>query len=154
VSVWSLLLLAHPIQMIGFLIGSIPLYMLWALPTIGWLMLCSSWARTKPFLWAVVIPVAIGAMISWFHLLSTESFNSLWFWRDIVGRILFSVFPGGWLHDAAATQLSKDPSSISGFFSLGNSYAVLTAKNIWIGAAAGIAMLAGAVWFRRWRSDG
>ncbi|HUA82160.1 MAG TPA: ABC-2 transporter permease, partial [Dyella sp.] len=60
VSVWSLLVLAHPFQMVGFLIGSIPLYMLWALPTVGWLMLCSSWARTKPFLWAVVIPVALG----------------------------------------------------------------------------------------------
>jgi ABC-2 type transport system permease protein len=153
VSVWSLLVLAHPFQMIGFLIGSIPLYLLWALPTVGWLMLCSSWARTKPFLWAVVIPVALGVMISWFNLLGTEGFRSAWYWREIVARILFSVFPGGWLQHSASTELGKDPASIGHFFSLTNSYAVLGTADIWIGAAAGIAMLAGAVWFRRWRDD-
>ncbi|WP_233843001.1 ABC-2 transporter permease [Dyella sp. 2HG41-7] len=153
VSVWSLLVLAHPFQMVGFLIGSIPLYLLWALPTVGWLMLCSSWARTKPFLWAVVIPVALGVIISWFNLLGSEDFKSNWYWRDIVARVLFSVFPGGWLHDSAAHQLSKDPESIGQVFSLSNSYAVLASPNIWIGAAAGIAMLGGAVWFRRWRDD-
>ena len=153
VSVWSLLVLAHPFQMIGFLIGSIPLYLLWALPTVGWLMLCSSWARTKPFLWAAVIPVALGVMISWFNLLGSEGFKSSWYWREIVVRILFSVFPGGWLRDSAATQLSKDPESIGHFFNLSNSYAVLASPDIWIGAIAGIAMLAAAVWFRRWRDD-
>jgi ABC-2 type transport system permease protein len=153
VSVWSLLVLAHPFQMIGFLIGSIPLYLLWALPTVGWLMLCSSWARTKPFLWAAVIPVALGVMISWFNLLGSEGFKSSWYWREIVVRILFSVFPGGWLRDSAATQLGKDPESIGHFFNLSNSYAVLGTPDIWIGAVAGIAMLAGAVWFRRWRDD-
>jgi ABC-2 type transport system permease protein len=139
--------------MIGFLVGSIPLYLLWALPTVGWLMLCSSWARTKPFLWAVVIPLALGVMISWFNLLGTEGFRSAWYWREIVARALFSVFPGGWLRDSATAQLSKDPASIGHFFSLSNSYAVLGTPDIWIGAVAGIAMLAGAVWFRRWRDD-
>ena len=153
VSVWSLLALAHPFQVVGFLIGSIPLYLLWALPTVGWLMLCSSWARAKPFLWAVVIPVALGVMISWFNLLGSAGFKSSWYWRDIVARVLFSVFPGGWLRDTAAHQLDKDPQSIGHFFNLSNSYAVLATPDIWIGAAAGIAMLAGAVWFRRWRDD-
>ncbi|HTV86503.1 MAG TPA: hypothetical protein VME63_13960 [Dyella sp.] len=153
VSVWSLLVLAHPFQMIGFLVGSIPLYLLWALPTVGWLMLCSSWARTKPFLWAVVIPVALGVMISWFNLLSSDGFHSTWYWREILARALFSVFPGGWLHHGAETGLGKDPASIGQFFSLSTSYAALGTAEIWIGAAAGIAMLAGAVWFRRWRDD-
>ncbi|MDW8479598.1 MAG: hypothetical protein RML12_06830 [Xanthomonadales bacterium] len=29
-----------------------------ALPTVGWLMLCSAAARARPFLWAVLLPVA------------------------------------------------------------------------------------------------
>ncbi len=37
---------------------TIPVQVLWALPTVGWLLLCSCWARSKPFLWAVLIPVA------------------------------------------------------------------------------------------------
>jgi ABC-2 type transport system permease protein len=153
VSVWSLLTLAHPLQVVSFLIGSIPLYLLWALPTIGWLMLCSSWARSKPFLWAVVIPVAAGVMISWFNLLGSAGFKSSWYWREIMARALFSVFPGGWLRDTATQQLGNNPDHIGQLFTLSNSYAVLATPGIWIGAAAGIAMLAGAVWFRRWRDD-
>ena len=153
VSMWSLLVLAHPFQIVGFLIGSIPLYLLWALPTVGWLMLCSSWSKAKPFLWAVVIPVALGVMISWFNLLGSAGFKSNWYWREIVARVLFSVFPGGWLHDSAAQHLGNNPENIGSFFNLSNSYAVLATPEIWIGAVAGIAMLAGAVWFRRWRDD-
>lgn len=153
VSVWSLLTLAHPLQVVSFLIGSIPIYLLWALPTVGWLMLCSSWAKSKPFLWAVVIPVSLGVMISWFNLLGSAGFKSTWYWREIVARALFSVFPGGWMHATAEQHLHHNPEDISRFFNLSSSYAALASANIWIGAAAGIAMLAGAVWFRRWRDE-
>jgi ABC-2 type transport system permease protein len=153
ISVWSLLTLAHPLQLVGFLIGSIPLYLLWALPTVGWLMLCSSWARAKPFLWAVVIPVAVGVIISWFDLFGSVGFKSSWYWREIAARVLFSVFPGGWLRDHSLEHLGDNPESFSHFFSLSSSYAVLGSADVWVGAAAGIAMLAGAIWFRRWRDD-
>src|SRR5690606_33380529 len=32
---------------------------LWYLPVMGWLVLASAWAKTAPFLWAVLPPVAI-----------------------------------------------------------------------------------------------
>lgn len=153
ISVWSLLILAHPFQMIGFLIGSIPLYLLWALPTVGWLMLCSAWAKSKPFLWAVVIPVALGVTISWFNLLGSAGLKSGWYWREIAARVLFSVIPGGWLRDITTNHLDDHPESLAHLFSLSNSYAVLASPEIWIGAMAGLAMLAGAIWFRRWRDD-
>lgn len=153
VSVWSLLMLAHPFQIIGFLIASIPLYLMWALPTVGWLMLCSAWAKNKPFLWAVIIPVAIGIMISWFNLMGSAGLKNTWYWREIMARALFSVFPGGWLRDAASNHLGEDPQSISDFFTIPHSYEVLATPDIWIGAVIGIAMLAGAIWFRRWRDD-
>ena len=150
VSVWSLLMLAHPLQVTTTLIASIPIYMLWSLPTVGWLMLCSAWAKNKPFLWAVIIPVALGIMISWFNLLNSTGLNSGWYWREILARVLFSVFPGGWLRDEFQHH---DPQSVADFMSLSNSYAVLASPGIWIGAVAGIAMLAAAIWFRRWRDD-
>jgi ABC-2 type transport system permease protein len=124
--------------------------MLWSLPTVGWLMLCSAWAKNKPFLWAVIIPVALGIMISWFNLLNSTGLNSGWYWREILARVLFSVFPGGWLRDEFQHH---DPQSVADFMSLSNSYAVLASPGIWIGAVAGIAMLAAAIWFRRWRDD-
>ncbi|MBE1161207.1 ABC-2 transporter permease [Dyella acidiphila] len=153
VGVWSLLTLAHPFHVIGFMLGSLPVYMLWSLPTVGWLMLCSSWARSKPFLWAVVIPVAVGVVLGWFHLLGVLELRADWYWREVLVRVLFSVFPGGWLQNAELVHIDHDPHAVIDFLSLSNSYSVLAKPNIWIGAAVGVAMLAGATWFRRWRDD-
>jgi ABC-2 type transport system permease protein len=153
VSLWSLLTLAHPFHVIGFLIGSIPLYVLWALPTAGWLMLCSAAAKTKPFLWALVIPVAIGVIVGWFHLLNFPTVNVTWYWHQILPRALLSVFPGGWLHGSLQHDPGNDPQSVIDFLSLSNTYGALAAPDIWIGAVLGVAMLAGAIWFRRWRDD-
>jgi ABC-2 type transport system permease protein len=154
VGVWSLLTLAHPFQVVSFLVASLPIYVLWSLPTVGWLMLCSSWAKSKPFLWAVVIPVAVGVVLGWFHLLGVLPLKNDWYWQNIVARLLFSVFPGGWFDEAGIKNFSHDPQAIYDFFSLSNAYSVLAKPDIWMGAVAGIAMLALAVWFRRWRDDG
>ena len=152
VSVWHLLTLSHPFQVIANLVGSIPLYVVWALPTVGWLLLCSAWSRSKPFLWAVVLPVAVGIVIGWFNLLGTVDVQNSWYWRHVVGRVLLSVFPGGWL-----TQVQNiggdDPAEVLSSLGVMHTYAVLGSPNIWIGVAAATAMLAGAIWFRRWRDD-
>ena len=152
VSVWHLLTLSHPFQVIANLVGSIPLYVVWALPTVGWLLLCSAWSRSKPFLWAVVLPVAVGIVIGWFNLLGTVDVQNSWYWRHVVGRVLLSVFPGGWL-----TQVQNiggdDPAEVLSSLGVMHTYAVLGSPNIWIGVAAATAMLVGAVWFRRWRDD-
>src|SRR5690606_11488023 len=50
-------------------IAAIPLYALWAMPTIGWLLLCSSWARSKPYLWAIMIPLFAGIFVAWLEFL-------------------------------------------------------------------------------------
>jgi ABC-2 type transport system permease protein len=39
------------------------------------------------------------------------------------------------------------------FMDLGNTYQLLASPNLWIGAVVGLGLLAGAVWFRRWRDD-
>ncbi|RDS86467.1 hypothetical protein [Dyella psychrodurans] len=157
VSVWSLLMLAHPVQVTATLIGSIPMYLIWALPTVGWLMFCSAWAKSKPFLWAVIVPVGVGIVISWFNVLGSMDVQNTWYWRNVFVRSLFSVFPGGWFHIAAEHQFGPDAQptaqNIADFFSLSNSYAALASPNVWIGAVLGLAMLAGAIWFRRWRDD-
>jgi len=152
VSVWHLLSLSHPVQVIANLIGSIPLYVLWALPTVGWLMLCSAWARSKPFLWAVALPVALGIVIGWFNLLGTVNISDAWYWRSVVARILGSVFPGGWF--TQVTGIGGDnPAEMLSSLGVLRGYTAMGSLNLWVGVAAAIAMLAGAIWFRRWRDD-
>ena len=152
VSVWHLLTLSHPFRVIGNLVGSIPLYVLWALPAVGWLMLCSAWARSKPFLWAVVIPIGVGIVIGWFNLLGTIEVANGWYWRDIVGRILGSVFPGGWFSQVTGIG-GSNPTEVLSTLGLSHAYTILATANLWIGVAAAAVMLAGAIWLRRWRDD-
>ena len=73
---------------------------MWALPTIGWLMLCSAWSRSKPFLWAILIPVFSGILISWFNLMNVFHLDDGWFWKNIVARLLFGTVPGSWANAA------------------------------------------------------
>lgn len=158
VNAWQLLLLAHPLRAVAALLCSIPLYALFALPAVGWLMFCSAWARSKPFLWAVATPALTGLIIGWFGIMDLFDLSWSWFWSHIVVRMLFSVFPG--------SNLALDSHNISsyiGIASRGDSplglidpsrmYSELASPNLWLGVIAGIALLAAATWFRRMRDD-
>ena len=152
IGIWHLLTLAHPFRVAGALIGTIPLYFLWALPTLGWLLLCSAWSRSKPFLWAVALPIATGVVLSWFNLLGTVG-GSVWYWQHIASRALLGVFPGGWLGQVNLASMHGDMDQAMDFLYLNHSYSVLATPAVWIGTAAGAAMIAGAIWLRRWRDD-
>ncbi|BDU21301.1 hypothetical protein [Dyella sp. GSA-30] len=156
INAWQLLTLAHPIRTILAMITAVPLYALWALPAVGWLMLCSAWARSKPFLWAVAAPLVTGLMVTWFNIMGLFNLSSTWFWHHIVQRIILSVFPGSNLvfdeHQMQAmAQLGDDaPSAI---LTPGSSFLLLGSIELWIGVVAGIALIAAAIWFRRVRDD-
>jgi ABC-2 type transport system permease protein len=155
IGVWSLLMEAHPFRVVLNLVLLIPLYAIWALPTIGWLLLCSSWARGKPFLWAIALPVGAGVIVSWFGLMGMAGQPSGWFWKNVVGRLLGSLIPGGWVGNASPLVVPShdDPAAVLEALDLSYHYSALASPSLWIGAAAGVAMIAGAIWFRRWRDD-
>lgn len=156
VNVWQLLTLAHPLRVTGSLISAVPLYALWAMPAIGWLMLCSSGARSKPFLWAVAVPVVVGLMVSWFGIMGLFNLPTAWFWSHIVQRALLSVFPGSSIvfDDSNITAMADvDQNNPLGILAPSHTYGLLTTPNLWIGVAAGVALIAGAIWFRRVRDD-
>ena len=136
----------------GVALAAIPVYALWALPSAGWLLLCSAWSKSKPFLWAIMIPVFAGVFISWFDLMNVFNLDSSWFWKNVVAHLLGGVFPGTWF-----TVMDLDGLQVK---ELGNHlvllkalYSALATPQLWIGAGAGIAMIAAAVRLRRWRDD-
>jgi len=127
-------------------------YVLWALPSVGWLMLCSAWARSKVFLWAVAIPVVSGLLVWWFDIMGLFNQSTAWFWTHVVLRSLGSVIP--------ATSLTADMTQLAGMSAhdmdvmhLGQTYQALGTANLWIGVAVGAALLAATAWLRRWRND-
>lgn len=157
INVWQLLMLAHPIRVTANLIGYLPIYLLWALPALGWLMLCSAWSRNKPFLWAVTLPVATGLMVTWFDIMGLFDLPAAWFWGHVVQRALLSVFPGSSvvsnLDDAGSFGHVPPGEQGFGLMDLSQSYHLLAMPILWAGVLAGVGLIAAAIWFRRWRDD-
>jgi len=125
----------------------IPVFMLWSLPTVGWLLLCSSWAKSKPFLWAVMLPLFAGIVVSTTKVMGLFDMTSGWFWQHIVGRLLLGTIPGVELTYRPEAAMSRD--SIVGLLSPSHQLGALVLPEIWIGAAVGIAFIIIAIRLRR-----
>lgn len=140
---------------LGTLLAILPIQALWALPTIGWLLLVSAWAKSKPFLWALIIPVGAGIIVSWFDLMkSVTQLPDTWFWENIVARLLFSMFPGGWLEVSTGAREINSPEDLLGLVDLSSIYGTLATPQMLIGIVAGVAMIFAAVHLRRKRDEG
>lgn len=156
---------AHPLQLVLQILLSIPVYALWALPTVGWLMLCSAWARSVPFVWAVVIPLLACAFMTVVYLFFAIAAPDFKFPLDtfayVIGfRGLLSIIPGGWLLSPEMGEHAKG-SALQGAQALNESAIDITVSmhalatvELWVGAVIGAAMVYAAIRLRRWRDEG
>jgi ABC-2 type transport system permease protein len=150
---------AHPLGMLGRLVLTVPVSALWALPAIGWLLFWSAYVRSKPFLWAVMIPLVVLMLNGLFGILGAPHIPNDAHLAAILGRLLFSIFPGSWIKAEGAGVIaphisqSLDPNHIVSAFNPSNVYGVLAEPNLWIGAVAGLALLAGAIYYRQRRIE-
>ena len=133
----------------------LPVYLVWALPTVGWLMMVSAWARTKVFLWAVGVPVLTGVLLSWFNAMFDFNWDLEWFWKNIVARGLLSVAPGSWfgfVDPPGGMHIENHSFDFSVL--VVQSWKTLAYANAWIGAALGAGMIYAAARLRRWKDEG
>jgi ABC-2 type transport system permease protein len=147
---------ASPLEVSFALVASLPVYAVWALPTVGWLMLCSAWAKSKPFLWAIVLPVLSGVLVSWFDVMQMFSLKTGWYWSHVVARLLGSALPGSdilFRGDQDMFEHMNGPEDLAELFTTGYAWAGLASADVWIWAAAGVAMIVAAIRLRRWRED-
>jgi ABC-2 type transport system permease protein len=137
------------------LLGTFPVYIFWALPTIGWLLLISAWARSKPFLWALGVPLLSGVLVTWINKMFGFGWDVAWFWKTIVGRLLGSVIPGSWMGFVPPLDIAGQgsPSTLFGF-ATSMSWGLFANPNIWIGGALGAAMIYAAIRLRGLRDEG
>lgn len=143
----------------GQMLANIPVNALWALPTIGWLLLVSSFARSKPFLWALLVPVAIGVLLTWLDALKLFDLESWNYWVHVVMRGLLGVAPGSFIAHQALADLSSITDASEnielvdtlGWTLMGQA---LTSTSLWVGAVLGGAMIVVATRLRRWRDEG
>lgn len=153
------LVLQEPNLYLGplYLLAFLPLYIIWALPTVGWLLMVSSWARSKVFLWAVGTPLVVALLLKWFNMIVGHVSNTVidvnWFVDEVVLRGLAGLVPGIWLShgdiEVINQQYGLDPTTL-----LELSYSTLAHPSTWIAAAVGAAMIYAAMRLRRWRDEG
>jgi ABC-2 type transport system permease protein len=148
---------SHPMRIIGGVLASLPVYMIWALPTVGWLMFCSAWARSKPFLWAVLVPVLACVVISMMTILPGVDIAHDKVWYTLVYRGLLSVVPGSWYPMIGGLVDSSvhvnTPDDLSGAIDLTRSWHAFATADLWIGAVVGVAFIAASIRLRRWRDE-
>ena len=115
---------------------------------------CSAAARSKPFLWAVLVPVLGCALVSFTKTVLGFDFDVEPMWYAIAFRGLLSVFPGSWL---SRIDLDRGgihgPEDVANVVSAAQNWALAGTADLWIGAAIGAALIYGAVRLRRWRDD-
>jgi ABC-2 type transport system permease protein len=136
------------------LLGTLPVYILWALPSIGWLMLVSSWAHSRVFLWAVGIPLLLVFLVGMLDLLLGQNSDMKWFSDLIVGRALGGVFPGVWIEFAhiPLTSFTRPAGAGVDFGKvLSVSWQTLLSLQLWLGVVAAAGMFYMTVRLRRWR---
>ncbi len=136
------------------LLGTLPVYILWVLPSIGWLMLVSSWANSKVFLWAVGMPLLLVFLLGMLDLLMGQDGNLKWFSELIVGRALGGIFPGAWVgFEHISPNAFARTSGVGVDFSrvFFTSWQTVFSLQLWLGVVAAAGMFYVTVRLRRWR---
>jgi ABC-2 type transport system permease protein len=125
------------------ILGFVPMVVLWYLPLAGYLMVVSVWVRKNAFLWAVLPPVG---------LLLIEGMITH---TNVVGRFLGERF-GGFANVMEkgdlrhVEQLHPESAVLESYKLIGQ---VFADSQIWIGMAAGLALIYLATRIRRYRDD-
>lgn len=147
---------AHPFRVLATMLAALPVQALWSLPTVGWLMLCSAWARRLPFLWATAVPILACAMVSFTDIFEGISIPHETLWYVVAYRGLLSIAPGAWIPTIANEPAGPidGPKDLFTYIDITSSWEALAHADIWIGAVAGLAMIALAVHYRRARDEG
>ncbi|MFI4970372.1 MAG: hypothetical protein ACHP7D_09205 [Lysobacterales bacterium] len=145
---------SHPFGMFLRLLLILPVGALWALPTVGWLLFWSAFARSKPFMWAVLLPIVALFANWWVGLLGGPHISGDEHLASMLGRLLFSVMPGSWMSASGAGVngpkgwFNPDGAHVVGSLDPSHIYGLFATSNLWIGVVVGLALVAGAIWLR------
>jgi ABC-2 type transport system permease protein len=143
------------------LVALLPVYALWAIPTVGWLLMVSAWARSKVFLWAIGIPLLTLGLAKWADFIMTTytdyTGSAYLFVVKVVTRGLGGLLPGIWIPFSKISKealIDEGQRTVSAGGVFAESWMTLMQPGVWVGVLAGGAMIYAAIRLRRWREEG
>lgn len=137
------------------ILACLPIFIIWAFPSVAWFMMVSAWSPRFPILWAVGIPVIIGVLLSISEGMSGVGIPHTWYWQNIVGRLFGGFVPGTWLAFFDVTSgIGAKNDSPRGLEILKASWAILGYTKVWIAVGLGVVMTYATIRIRRYRDDG
>ncbi|HHW4681481.1 MAG TPA: ABC transporter permease, partial [Xylella taiwanensis] len=156
---WAMITHSHPFQILSSLLNIIPIQLLWSLPTIGWLMFCSAWVRTKPFLWAFLLPILSCIMITILEAMPGVRLPLFNIWYMLVYRGLLSIVPLSWwplkLSEPSLYNdyLKQTPDNFVNLLlqlqlQQGHNIHIYNSSDLWIGACVGVALIIATIYLR------
>jgi ABC-2 type transport system permease protein len=152
-SAWTLIWShTNPLPVWGQLIAVQGVQALYLLPLFGWLMLAGSFARGKPFLWAVLPPVIFAIMESFIGFTTHFSLSKV-IWEFILRRLAAGTAPITFSADIGEGSMQSGFAGTRFAANFGDVMARLGSADLWIGVGIGLVFLAGAVWLRRYRDE-
>ncbi len=131
----------------GRVLYAVPVQALWFFPITCWLLLVSSYANRAVFLWAILPPgVLVWAESMTFGTTTVATF---------IGEHFQGIFP---IIAMTINDSSIDLASIDGYTGptlaeVVNPTLYLQRPELWEGLVVGAALLAGAIWMRRYRDE-
>jgi ABC-2 type transport system permease protein len=121
---------------------------LWYLPAVGWNLLVSAWAPRSPLIYASLAPLAIAlaekvafGTNTFLHAIGT-------FYAGFAHRVIGP--PGNGMPIELGDETMNVPSTA---FDIIHPIDFLSTPQLWVYVAIGAAMIAGAVWMRRYRDS-
>jgi ABC-2 type transport system permease protein len=132
------------LQVQAVMLGFIPMVVLWYLPLAGYLMVVSVWVRKNAFLWAVLPP--IGLLLIEGMITHTDYVAE--FLGERFAGFIEVMNPGTLRH---LDNVENSDLALSASYKLMGQ--VFADPEIWIGTAAGLALIYLAVRIRRFRDD-
>ncbi|ACA12216.1 ABC transporter permease [Xylella fastidiosa subsp. multiplex] len=150
---WAMITHSHPFQILSLMLDIIPKQMLWSLPTIGWLMFCSAWVKTKPFLWALLLPILSCMMITILGAMPGVRLPLFNIWHIFVYRGLLSTVPCSWWtmneQNIYIDYLKAYPDNFVNFLlQQSQNVRIYHTSDLWIGVCVGIAFIIAAIYLR------
>ncbi len=128
----------------------LPLYILFALPSVSWMLMMSALCKSRVFPWAVGVPFLVEFVIVISKIMEKLGWSTFEFTYQIFVRGICSLIPGIWYFAADSTQ-NKIPAHE---FTLENTYqqALIeyVSPGLWIGVLCSFVMIAIAIRQRRY----